>query len=105
MQGAGLIAECIGVAFACALHLAFCIEWSPRLVSRQPLLGFSEALIYLSYLGMVVPAGNAPASVGYRPTALLLSYGTNSNRGLKPNPREGLKTSFSPVAGFTRSGL
>jgi len=54
---------------------------------------------------MVVPAGNAPASVGYRPTALLLSYGTNSRRGLKPNPRDGLKTSFGPVAGFTRSGL
>ncbi len=26
---------------------------------------------------MVVPAGNAPASPGYQPGALLLSYGTN----------------------------
>ena len=29
---------------------------------------------------MVVPAGNAPASSGYRPGALLLSYGTKSAR-------------------------
>src|SRR5438046_6585103 len=37
-------------------HSAFCIlnsafKWSPRLVSRQRLLGFSEALICLSYSG------------------------------------------------------
>jgi hypothetical protein len=57
---------------------------------------------------MVVPAGNAPASSGYRPVALLLSYGTKSNRGLKPKPREGLKTRFTFTAGaarFERSGL
>src|SRR6185436_8350450 len=41
-------------------------KWSPRLVSRQRLLVFSGALICLSYSGgMVVPAGNAPASSGY----------------------------------------
>ena len=57
-------------------------KWSPRLVSRQRLLVFSEALICLSYSGrlrpakMVVPAGNAPASSGYQPGALLLSYET-----------------------------
>jgi serine/threonine protein phosphatase 1 len=51
MQGAGLLAECIGVAFACACIFAFCIEWSPRLVSRQRLFGFNEALICLSYSG------------------------------------------------------
>src|SRR4051812_10712356 len=88
------------------LHSA--LRWSPRLVSRQRLLGFSEALICLSYLGMVVPAGNAPASSGYRPGALLLSYGTISKRGLEPNPREGLKTRFSFTAGCgrcKRSGL
>ena len=28
------------------------IKWSPRSVARQRLLGFSEALIYLSYLGV-----------------------------------------------------
>lgn len=56
--------------------------WSPRLVSRQRLLLFREALICLSYLGarspfgeLVVLAGNAPASSGYQPGALLLSYG------------------------------
>src|SRR5437660_6854833 len=52
-------------------------KWSPRLVSRQRLLVFSEALICLSYSGeMVVPAGNAPASSGYQPGALFLSYET-----------------------------
>ncbi len=47
-------------------------KWSPRLVSRQRLLVFSEALICLSYPGkvacqavageqrLVVPRGNAP---------------------------------------------
>ena len=51
--------------------------WSPRLVSRQRLLVFSEVLICLSYSGkLVVPAGNAPASSGYQPGALLLSYET-----------------------------
>src|SRR6185369_9449773 len=56
-------------------------KWSPRLVSRQRLLVFSEALICLSYSGkwlaepklserrLVVPAGNAPASSGYQPGA------------------------------------
>ena len=72
---------------------------------RQRLLVFSEALICLSYSGplnwegrtkneewiaseqffefilhfafkLVVPAGNAPASSGYQPGALLLSYRT-----------------------------
>ena len=51
-------------------------KWSPRLVVRQRLLLFREALICLSYSGMVVSAGNAPASSGYQPGALLLSYGT-----------------------------
>ena len=66
-------------------------KWSPRLVSRQRLLVFSEALICLSYSGgwlaeqklserrLVVPAGNAPASSGYQPGALLLSYETSSS--------------------------
>ena len=67
-------------------------KWSPRLVSRQRLLVFSEALICLSYSGcllaelklgerrLVVPAGNAPASSGYQPGALLLSYETGNDR-------------------------
>src|SRR6266446_2460391 len=63
----------------CILHSAF--RWSPRLVSRQRLLLFREELICLSYSGMdmVVPAGNAPASSGYQPGALLLSYETYQN--------------------------
>src|SRR5262249_28401758 len=56
---------------------SFSEGWSPRLVSRQRFLLFREALICLSYSGeMVVPAGNAPASSGYQPGALLLSYRT-----------------------------
>src|SRR6266704_6974183 len=53
-------------------------KWSPRLVSRQRLLVFSEALICLSYPGkvacqavageqrLVVPRGNAPRSSAYQ---------------------------------------
>lgn len=52
------------------------IDWSPKLVSRQRLRGFSAALIFLSYSGLVVPAGCAPASSDYQSDALLLSYGT-----------------------------
>src|SRR6266849_4052459 len=81
-------APCVGF---CLLPSAFFLQplkWSPRLVSRQRLLGFSEALICLSYSGkwlakpklgerrLGVPAGNAPASSGYQPGALLLSYRT-----------------------------
>ena len=84
-------------------------KWSPRLVSRQRLLVFSEALICLSYSGgqlakpklnersLVVPAGNAPASSGYQPGALLLSYETSSSCGFKPKRRIGrkMKVGFS----------
>ena len=78
-------------------------KWSPRLVSRQRLLVFSEALICLSYSGeMVVPAGNAPASSGYQPGALLLSYRTSSSCGFKPNRRIGRKTKFGFGADRTR---
>src|SRR5438128_1559186 len=68
-------------------------KWSPRLVSRQRLLVFSEALICLSYSGgkLVVPAGNAPASSGYQPGALLLSYETSSSCGFTPKRRTGRK--------------
>src|SRR5690349_20109561 len=90
------------------------IKWSPRLVSRQRLLVFSEALICLSYSGgllaepklgerrMVVPAGNAPASSGYQPGALLLSYETSSSCGFKPNRRTGLKLMFGLAVGRMR---
>src|ERR1022692_4622239 len=60
------------------------LDWSPKLVSHQRLLGFNEALICLSYSGgvkfafrrLVVPRGIAPRSSGYQPDALLLSYRT-----------------------------
>jgi hypothetical protein len=62
-------------------------EWSPKLASHQRLLGFNEALICLSYSGllahgdflcaeMVVRRGNAPRSLAYQASALLLSYRT-----------------------------
>ena len=52
-------------------------NWPPKSVSRRRLGFFRAALICLSYSGeMVVPAGNAPASSGYQPGALLLSYET-----------------------------
>ena len=85
-------------------------KWSPRLVSRQRLLVFSEALICLSYSGnwfgkpnlgertMVVPAGNAPASSGYQPGALLLSYETSSSCGFTPKRRIGRKVTFGFAA-------
>src|SRR5216684_8401190 len=87
----------------CILHSAF--RWSPRLVSRQRLLLFREALICLSYSGMnvVVPAGNAPASSGYQPGALLLSYETMVNCGFAPNWFTGRNTRFNRCGGRIRS--
>ena len=41
----------------------------------------------LSERRLVVPAGNAPASSGYQPGALLLSYETSSSCGFTPNRR------------------
>src|SRR5688572_6299350 len=85
-------------------------KWSPRLVSRQRLLVFSEALICLSYSGgwlaepklgerrLVVPAGNAPASSGYQPGALLLSYETSSSCGFEPKRRAGRKVTLGLAA-------
>src|SRR6185436_5284175 len=85
-------------------------KWSPRLVSRQRLLVFSEALICLSYSGgqlakpklnersLVVPAGNAPASSGYQPGALLLSYETSSSCGFTPKRRTGRKVTLGFAA-------
>ena len=94
--------------------------WSPRLVSRQRLLVFSEALICLSYPGkvacqavagerrLVVPRGNAPRSSGYQPGALLLNYETMVNCGFVPNRFRGRNTRFSLRIGRirrTRFGL
>ena len=51
---------------------------------------------------MVVPAGNAPASPGYRPGALLLSYETSSSCGFEPKRRIRRKTKFGFTGGRTR---
>ena len=84
------------------------------MVSRQRLLVFSEALIYLSYSGnwlaepklserrLVVPAGNAPASSGYQPGALLLSYETVVNCDFAPKRFTGRNTTFSLCVGRIR---
>ena len=102
-------AEWQSVHFALfTLHSAF--KWSPKLVSHQRLLLFREALICLSYSGMnlVVPAGNAPASSGYQPGALLLSYETMLNCGFAPNRFTGRNTRFNRCVGrirITRLGL
>jgi hypothetical protein len=60
------------------LHQWRGMKWRLRPVSRRTLLGFSEALICLSYAAMVPPRGFAPRSAAYRAAALLLSY-----RGMK----------------------
>ena len=91
-------------------------KWSPRLVSHQRLLVFSEALICLSYSGkwlaepklserrLVVPAGNAPASSGYsrRVGTLLLSYETSSSCGFTPKRRTERKVTLGFAADRVR---
>jgi hypothetical protein len=57
---------------------------------------------------VLVPAGNAPASSGYRPEALLLSYGTVVNCGFTPKRFAGRKTIFTLPVGrirMARKGL
>ena len=49
---------------------------------------------------LVVPAGNAPASSGYQPGALLLSYETSSSCGFTPNRRIGRKVMLSFTGGL-----
>ena len=58
---------------------------------------------------LVVPAGNAPASSGYQPGALLLSYRTHWHSyvlifGFNPKPT-GRNTNFHFVGLMTRPGL
>ncbi len=63
-------------------------NWPPKSVSRRRLGFFRAALICLSYSErVVVPAGNAPASSGYQPGALLLSYGTWRKASVMLRPR------------------
>src|SRR5258705_9727446 len=51
---------------------------------------------------LVVPAGNAPASSGYQPGALLLSYETSSSCGFTPKRRIGRKVTLGFAAGRMR---
>src|SRR5207245_9113383 len=115
--------------FAVAAYLRGATKWSPRLVSRQRLLVFSEALICLSYSGkwlaepkhgerrLVVPAGKhfrAGTSLPVISRVLvavckhLLSYETSSSWGFKPNRRIGRKVTFGWAVArirVTRLGL
>jgi hypothetical protein len=59
-------------------------KWRLRPASHRTLLVFSEALICLSYTAVVPPRGFAPRSIGYRPIALLLSYGGWLENGRAP---------------------
>ena len=65
------------------------VKWWLNSVSRRTLLGFSEALICLSYsaLKMVPPRGNAPRSADYQSAALLLSYGGGKSPVKVTHPR------------------
>src|SRR5580765_322858 len=74
---------------------------SPRLqrgANLPQLLGGWLAESKLSERRLVVPAGNAPASSGYQPGALLLSYETSSSCGFTPNRRIGRKVTLSGAA-------
>ena len=51
---------------------------------------------------LVVPAGNAPASSGYQPGAMLLSYETSSSCGFTPKRRIGRKVTLGFAAGRMR---
>ena len=53
---------------------------------------------WLAERRLVVPAGNAPASSGYQPGALLLSYETSSSCGFTPNRRIGRKVTLGFAA-------
>ena len=78
---------------------------SPRLqrgANLPQLLGGMAREPKLSVRRLVVPAGNAPASSGYQPGALLLSYETSSSCGFKPNRRIGRKVMFGLAVGRMR---
>ena len=68
---------------ACYYYINAAMKWPLELVARQPVRIFNPPLICLSHPALskkVVPRrGDAPRSAGYRPAALLLSYGGNEN--------------------------
>ena len=78
---------------------------SPRLqrgANLPQLLGEMAREPKLGERRLVVPAGNAPASSGYQPGALLLSYETSSSCGFTPKRRTGRKVTFGFAAGRLR---
>ena len=78
---------------------------SPRLqrgANLPQLLGGWLAEPKLGERRLVVPAGNAPASSGYQPGALLLSYETSSSCGFTPKRRTGRKVMLGFAAGRMR---
>ena len=78
---------------------------SPRLqrgANLPQLLGGWLAEPKLSERSLVVPAGNAPASSGYQPGALLLSYETSSSCGFTPKRRTGRKVTLGFAGGRMR---
>jgi hypothetical protein len=64
------------------------VKWWLNSELRRTLLGFSEALICLSYsaVKLVPPRGNAPRSIDYQSMALLLSYGGVLRTAAKNRP-------------------
>lgn len=68
----------LGRIACCALHQCRIEKRPLELGSHQSVRSFSPPLICLShpaFLKGVPPRGDAPRSAGYRPAALLLSYG------------------------------
>ena len=78
---------------------------SPRLqrsANLPQLLGVMARRAKLSERMLVLPAGNAPASSGYQPGALLLSYETSSSCGFTPKRRMGRKVTLGLATGRMR---
>ena len=79
---------------------------SPRLqrgANLPQLLGGWLAEPKLGERRLVVPAGNAPASSGYQPGALLLSYETMVNLGFDPYRCAVRTTRFNRGASLIRT--
>ena len=78
---------------------------SPRLqrsANLPQLLGVTPVEPKLDERRLVVTAGNAPASSGYQPGALLLSYETSSSCGFTPKRRIGRKVTLGFALGRMR---
>jgi hypothetical protein len=71
-------------------------EHGADVLSATSVVGFTV------YRWLVVSAGSAPASSGYQPDALLLSYETMVNCGFAPNRFTGRNTRFKRRDGRIR---